>query len=295
MRAEDRVGIAVRRADGTVGVDAFNTEAGRLASSRIGRMWGIRALFALRASSETARRALRTMTKLLDEGADVPDDGKKVGQKALSRGGVIVAATIGAGLGLIVQFGLFRVAPLVLAKEAGLTGAWFLIVEAILRLVLLLGALRLVALMPQSRRLLAYHGAEHKAIAALEGDWPLRPDIVGRFSRFHPRCGTSFLVGSSLLSIPIYGIVLALTGAFSYPALILTRLVCAPFITALALEGQRLVARGDGWFSRLLRLPGLAAQRVTTQEPGEEELEVACAALNAALGRDTRPMSAHAA
>lgn len=287
MRTGDRVAIAVRRSDGTIGVDTFDAPAGRLAASRLGRLWGVRSVFALRASSRTAQKALRVMADLL--GAPDADTDSATSEKdakqPLSRGGIIAAAAIGGVIGLIVQFAVFRVGPLVLAKEAGLTGGWFLIAEALLRLALLLGALRLAALLPQSRRLLAYHGAEHKAIAAYEGSWPLRADIVARFSRFHPRCGTSFLVGSSLISIPIYGIVLAMTGAFSYPALIATRLLCAPFITALALEGQRIVARGDGRLRAVLRLPGLAAQRITTQEPKETELEVACAALIAATDR----------
>jgi uncharacterized protein YqhQ len=133
------------------------------------------------------------------------------------------------------------------------------------------------------RRILSYHGAEHQAIAALEAGAPLTAAAAAGFTRFHPRCGTSFLVVSAVVSVGVYGVVLWATGNFSYLALITTRILLAPVVTAIAFEFQRQAARlSDGpW--RFLSAPGMWAQHLTTRPPGIDELEVAVAALREAL------------
>ena len=129
------------------------------------------------------------------------------------------------------------------------------------------------------RRILSYHGAEHQAIAAYEAGAPLTAAAAAGFTRFHPRCGTSFLVVSAVVSIGVYGVVLWATGNFSYLALITTRIVLAPVVTAIAFEIQRQAARLSGGRWRFLSAPGMWAQHLTTRPPGAEELEVAVAAL----------------
>jgi uncharacterized protein YqhQ len=203
---------------------------------------------------------------------------------------VVLGALLGAGL----QIAAFRVGPVVIAKELGLTGAAFIVVDAALRLLLLLATLRLITFFPPFRRLLAYHGAEHKAIAAYEGGRPATAAVAAGFSRFHPRCGTSFLVVSGLVSIVFYGAVLAITGVFTYPALIATRLLGGPIVTAISFELQRQAAMRAHGRWRFLSWPGLAAQRVTTAPPERAELEVACAALAVALEQPV-PATAEAA
>ena len=163
--------------------------------------------------------------------------------------------------------------------------------DALIRLGLLLGTLMLMSLLPPFRRILRYHGAEHQAIAAHESGAPLTAAAAAGFSRFHPRCGTSFLVVSALVSIAVYGAVLAVTGVFTYPALIATRLLGAPIVTAIAFELQRQAARRAHGRLRFLSWPGMAAQRLTTRPPGPDELAVACAALTVALA-ETAPAPA---
>jgi len=194
-----------------------------------------------------------------------------------------VGVGIGALLGVAQQVGLFRVGPVVIAKEAGLTGAWFIIADAMIRLLLLLGMLMVMSLLPPFRKILKYHGAEHQAIAAYEAGAPLTAGAAAGFSRFHPRCGTSFLVVSALVSIAVYGAVLAITGVFTYFALIATRIIGAPVVTAIAFEFQRQAAKRAHGRLRFLSWPGMAAQRLTTASPDAEQLEVACAALKVAL------------
>jgi uncharacterized protein YqhQ len=157
------------------------------------------------------------------------------------------------------------------------------VADAALRLFLLLGLLWVLSLLPPFRRILAYHGAEHQSIAAHEAGAPLTAAVASGFTRFHPRCGTSFLVVSALVSIVVYGAVLAVTGWFSYFALIATRILGAPVVTAIAFEVQRQAAKRAGGRLRFLSAPGMMAQRLTTAKPGPEELEVAVAALRVAL------------
>ena len=125
--------------------------------------------------------------------------------------------------------------------------------------------------------------SQHKVIASFESGAGITPFAAAGKSRFHPRCGTSFLVVSALVSIGVYGAVLAVTGIFTYPALILTRILGAPIVTAITFEIQRQAAKHANGRLRFLSWPGMAAQQLTTREPRHEELEVACRALDVAL------------
>lgn len=274
MRAGTQVAVAVRRPDDEqVQVETFPIQAGGFAASGLGRLPFVRSALAVRQAASTGRQALEVMGRLT--GAAEPVEGSGTLARVVAAVSVVTLAAL--------QVAVFRIGPIVVAKEAGLTGVWFLLTEAALRLVLLIGALRLIALTRPARLLLAYHGAEHMAIAAHEAGRELSVASASVCSRFHRRCGTSFLVGSSLISVLIYGPLLALPGGFTYPVLIATRLLLAPVVAAVALEGQRVVADGRGRLARALSLPGLAAQRLTTASPSPAELEVAIASLEAVL------------
>lgn len=276
MRAGTSVGVAVRHADtDEILVDGFEAPAPRGAWAR----WPLmRGLFAIRTAVTTGQRAMRIGEEMrYSVPADHPDavDEEPAPNKLL----VALAALVGVG----VQVAAYRVAPVVIAKEAGLEGAAFIVADAALRLGLLLATLMLLAKVKPFRRILRYHGAEHMVIAAHEAGAPLTARAAAAFSRFHPRCGTSFLVVSALVSIAVYGAVLAVTGVFTYLALIATRIIGGPIVTAISFELQRQASRlADGpW--RFLSSPGMAAQRLTTKQPEHYELEVACAALERAL------------
>jgi uncharacterized protein YqhQ len=287
MRTRTRVGVAVRReADGAIVTETFDLQP---PSARWTRMPLMRGVVAIRQALVTGQKSIaigerlrweepeaakaRTGTAL----ASIEAEEKSMG--AWTKVAVGAGALLGAGL----QIALFRIGPIVIAKEAGLTGAAFIVADAAIRLALLLGMLWLLSLLPPFRKILKYHGAEHQAIAAHEAGAPLTAAAATGFSRFHPRCGTSFLVVSAVVSIAVYGAVLAITGVFTYPALIATRLIGAPIVTAIAFELQRQASRlADGpW--RFLSWPGLWTQRLTTARPDPAELTVACAALGVAL------------
>lgn len=282
MRTPDRVGIAVRREeDGAIVTESFVVHPPR---GRWARWPLMRGVVAIRGAVVTGQKAMTIGERLRWE-ETVPEGEEDAAAEQAPMLGFWgkVGVGIGAILGVLLQVAIFRVGPVVIAKEAGLTGAAFIVADAMIRLLLLLGTLLVMSWLPPFRKILKYHGAEHKAIAAHEARAPLTAAAAAGFTRFHPRCGTSFLVVSALVSIAVYGAVLAITGVFTYFALIATRIIGAPVVTAIAFELQRQAAMRATGRWRFLSWPGTAAQRLTTAEPTEAELEVACAALEVAL------------
>jgi uncharacterized protein YqhQ len=277
MRTPARVGVAVREeGTGRIVTEGFDLEPPR---GRWARWPLLRGVHAMRTAVRTGQQAMGLSERLRWGVADAADEEEDEGLGWAGKTLVVAGALVGMGLQILA----FRVAPVVIAKEAGLTGAAFIVADAALRLLLLLGTLLVVSLFGPFRRILAYHGAEHQTIAAHEAGAPITAAAAAGFSRFHPRCGTSFLVVSAVVSIGVYGAVLAITGVFTYLALIATRIVFAPVVTAITFELQRQAARRANGRLRFLSWPGMAAQHLTTRRPGPEELEVAVAALHEAL------------
>jgi uncharacterized protein YqhQ len=283
MRTSRRVGIAVRQeATGGIVTEGFDLDP---PSGRWLKLPLARGILAMRTAISTGKEAMLIGDRLrwAEPVSDDADAGEPPEDEPLGWGAKVLMV-VGAAIGILVQLLAFRVAPIVIAKQAGLTGAAFIVADAAIRLALLLGTLLLMSMLRPFRRILSYHGAEHQAIAAYEAGAPLTAAAAAGFTRFHPRCGTSFLVVSAIVSIGVYGVVLWATGNFSYLALITTRIVLAPVVTAIAFEIQRQAARLSSGRWRFLSAPGMWAQHLTTRPPGAEELEVAVAALHEALG-----------
>ena len=139
------------------------------------------------------------------------------------------------------------------------------------------------------RRLFQYHGAEHKTIACHEAGLALTPEHAQRFSRLHPRCGTSFLLVVMVVAIFVF----APLGLPAWYWLIATRILGVPLVAGLSYEVIRATARhrGAGW-ARLVTWPGMQLQKLTTREPDPDQLEVAIAALVAVL--ENEPADARA-
>jgi uncharacterized protein YqhQ len=283
MRTRNRVGVAVRREDdGAIVTESFDVDPPTARWTRLPLMRGV---VAIRTAVSTGQKSMSISERLRWEEVRAEREHEESGeaeQEGIGFWGK-VAIGVGALVGAGIQIAAFRIGPIVIAKEAGLDGAWFIVADAAIRLALLLGTLLLLSLFRPFRKILKYHGAEHQAIATHEAGLPLTAFAAAGFSRFHPRCGTSFLVVSALVSIAVYGAVLAVTGVFTYPALIATRLIGAPIVTAISFEIQRQAARHADGPLGVLSLPGLWAQRLTTAPPTHAELDVACAALACAL------------
>ena len=183
-----------------------------------------------------------------------------------------------------IGLGIFFYVPLLLTDWLGArTGFWFNLVDGIIRMIFFLGYLTLITQMKDIRRVFEYHGAEHKSIFNFEEKKALLPETAATFTRFHPRCGTSFLLIVMLVSIFVFmGL-----GRPETVADRLLRLAFIPVIGGLSYEFIRLSDKGyRNSFWRLFILPGLWLQRLTTKEPDLRQLEVAIVSLKAALGEN---------
>jgi uncharacterized protein YqhQ len=183
------------------------------------------------------------------------------------------AIVIALSLGLS---SFFFVVPFLLTTLFKLQGVLFNIVESIVRFLLFLLYLTLVSMWADFKRILQYHGAEHKTINAFEAKVSLKVVNVKNFSRIHPRCGTSFILIVMFISILLFSIMPNL----GFYMRLAYRVLLIPFIGALSYELLKLSDRyKDSSITRILTLPGMAFQRLTTREPDDDMVEVAIKAL----------------
>lgn len=196
--------------------------------------------------------------------------------------GVIMA--IASVLGIALAIALFFFLPTVLfnlleAVAPGEISGWRSIFEGVIRIGIFVGYVVLVGMVPDIKRTFQYHGAEHKTIFCYENDLPLTVENVRKQKRFHPRCGTSFLI-----LMLVIGIIVGFFIPFSNPFLrTFTKLLCIPVIMNVGYEVQKACARHDGWLSRAVTAPGLWMQRLTVKEPDDKMIEAAIAAMEAVI------------
>ena len=196
--------------------------------------------------------------------------------------GVIMA--IASVLGIALAIALFFFLPTVLfnlleAVAPGEISGWRSIFEGVIRIGIFVGYVVLIGMVPDIKRTFQYHGAEHKTIFCYENDLPLTVENVRKQKRFHPRCGTSFLI-----LMLVIGIIVGFFIPFSNPFLrTFTKLLCIPVIMNVGYEVQKACARHDGWLSRAVTAPGLWMQRLTVKEPDDNMIEAAIAAMVAVI------------
>ncbi|MGH2908890.1 MAG: DUF1385 domain-containing protein, partial [Solirubrobacteraceae bacterium] len=257
---------------GAIEVRSFPITAGRRAVRRVPIVRGVVALWD---SLAIGLRALQiaAVAQLPREGGEVPEipPGAWVAM-------MVVSLAFAVGLFFVVPVGATS-----LIRHA-LGSAWlFWVVEGALRTAIFLGYLTLLARMRELRRVLEYHGAEHKVISCHEAGDELTPERAARYPRLHPRCGTSFLLIVMVISIFVF----APIGLPAWWVLVLTRIVGVPVIAGLAFEVSRWAGRHRTrrWVG-LVMWPGLQLQRLTTREPDLDQLAVAIASLRAVLATE---------
>jgi len=210
----------------------------------------------------------------------------------------LIASIIGTVLGLALSFGLFFFLPTFIGnlirssfnRIADMN--WVIsIIEGVLRLALFIAYILLVSLLKDIRRTFEYHGAEHMSVFCYEAEEDLTVENVRKYSRFHPRCGTSFLIVMMIIGVIISMVIPNFTkfGFSSTAAMwlrLLVKLAIFPFIIGLGYEFIRFAGKHDNIIVRILSAPGLWIQRLTTKKPDDLQLEVAVVSLRAALGID---------
>ncbi|MCW3013585.1 MAG: hypothetical protein JWO02_677 [Solirubrobacterales bacterium] len=195
-------------------------------------------------------------------------------------------------LALLMSVGLFFVIPVgltSLVKDQLGSAFLFWLVEGMLRTAIFLGYLVLVSRLRDLRRLFEYHGAEHKTISCYEAGLELTPENAQRFSRLHPRCGTSFLLIVMIVSIFAF----APIGLPAWYLLVATRILGVPLIAGLSFEIIKLTGkhRRTAW-AKAIMWPGMQLQKLTTREPDLDQLAVAIAAMDAVLATQSADATA---
>lgn len=290
MRAADRWAVAVRRPSGDIWLECHPLPE---TSGRARRWPLVRGAVTLVGSLRVGMAAL-AIAATRSERVPLTAEGEEPIEPPV--GGALALAG-----GLFV--GLFVVLPIVLAVglDAALGGRLagsvaLDLVDAALRTALFLGYLLGVSRVAGIRRVFQYHGAEHQTIAAWEHGDALEPAAVTRYSTVHVRCGTNFLALTMLLSAVLLTAASALLRPDASAGWLATlgvalavRLALLPLVAGLAYEGLRLgAAHGDGPLVKLVMLPGLWLQRITTQPPEPDQVEVAIRAFEAVVPAEER-------
>lgn len=192
---------------------------------------------------------------------------------------------IGLVIGIVIAVGLFMWLPkFVVGLIKPLTQSRIIrsVAEGIVKILIFVAYMALTGLMKDIRRQYEYHGAEHKTIACHEAELPLTVENVKKQTRFHKRCGTSFIFITLIISIFAMCFV-PFTVRWQR---VVSSFALLPLVVGISYECIRLAGNHDNWFTKILSAPGLAMQRITTREPDESQIEIAIAALTPCIPQD---------
>lgn len=300
MRGVSNAAMAVRMKDGGIDVEEWELKA---------RKWYEKTPF-IRGSINFVTQLMdgyKCMMKSAEKSGMLDDDGSeepskfekwlddKFGDK-LTNAIMTVAMVIGVALAVV----LFLFVPSYLfslietaAGDVDIS-MWKSTFEGVLKLILFVAYMAVVAQMKDIKRTYEYHGAEHKTIACYEAGKPLTVENVRPMCRFHPRCGTSFIIITLLVSILFYSIVPIEPGqwfsiennALAVMLRVVIKLAFLPLVVGIAYELIRLAGKYTNVFTRVLSAPGLWMQRLTTREPDDSQIEVAIAAMKPCLPKE---------
>ena len=232
----------------------------------------IRGVIALGESLKIGFKALG-----ISANAQLPEEEEEISSGMWS-GTVLLSILLAVGLFFLIPVGLTS-----LIKDQLGSSLLFWLVEGLLRTAIFLGYLLALSRLRDLRRVFEYHGAEHKTISCFEAGMPLTPANAERFSRLHPRCGTTFLLLVMVVAIFVF----APIGLPAWYWLLLTRIIGVPLIAGISFELIKLSGRHRRrrWV-RAIMWPGIQLQYLTTREPDRAQLAVAIAALEAVLAAE---------
>lgn len=293
MRAPGSVATAVRRANGDIVVaherysslnERWNLQKVPIARGAIGLVdmmyLGIKTL------NWSAEMAMQDA-----EAEEAKSNGtvKRNGQaKKKSNAALIFTLVLALTVGIVIFF----VTPLFLATklfQVEQTALAFNLVAGGIRIAILLAYLGGISMMRDVKRLFQYHGAEHKAVFTFELSDDLIPAVAQKHTRFHPRCGTSFLLIVMFVAIISFAlldqVLIQWFGKMTLPLRLVTHLPFIPIVGGIAYEFIKFSAKHSAtWWGKVIIAPGLWLQKITTKEPDEGQLQVALVALKCALG-----------
>ncbi len=280
MRGPKKTAMAVRHVSGEIVTEAWDNPG----DTRPKWMkWPfIRGVFNMIDSLRVGYKCLMRSAELAGLEDEQPKtEAQQKSESALMNVLMIISAALGVALALV----LFMWLPVQLVSWLGLvwkaaTGRLIKsLLEGLLRIVIFLGYIVVISQMNDIRRVFMYHGAEHKSIFCYEKGLPLTVENVREQKRFHPRCGTSFMVLMLLVGV-IVSILIPVQAPFWRTV---CKLACLPLTVAIGYELIKLAGRKDTWLTRALSAPGLWVQRITTREPDDRMIECAITSLSAVI------------
>lgn len=292
MRAPGRVATAVRRSNGEIVVKQqdYTSLAERNPVFKLPVLRGavglIEMLFlgigTLNFSAEVAIQDAEESERTKGNG-----EKKKTPKKTSSvRLALMVLFSLAVGVAIFFVTPIFITTRLFNVEQDAF---WFNVIAGAIRLAILLGYLAGISMMKDIKRLFAYHGGEHKAVFTFESQGELTVETAKNYTRFHPRCGTSFLLIVMVAAILMFSVLdsfmIVMLGKLSLAIRLMTHLPLIPVVGGVAYEFIRWSARKTSSpLVKILVAPGLWLQRITTSEPDREQLEVALVAIKCALG-----------
>lgn len=209
----------------------------------------------------------------------------KMGEKLVN-----VVTAIGSVLGVVLAFLLFFYVPVLVFNKAnewanGAITDFQGLIEGVMKILIFVIYIAIVSRMKDIKRLFMYHGAEHKSIACYEAGLDLTVENAKKCTRFHPRCGTSFIFVVLIFSIVFYTIIAKIFPVIAADRILwlILKLVFLPIIMGICYEFIRYAGKHDNLFVKIVSAPGLWMQRLTTKEPTDDILEVGIAAIKAVI------------
>lgn len=287
MRGIDKAAMACRLPDGTVDLEKWPLKGGKN-PPWYRKVPFVRGIFNFVVSLVDGYKCLTRSSEKQITDDDEEEETKfekwldeKFGDKLMP---IISGISMVLGLGLAVV--LFMLVPSAVSKFIdkyiiSLSAFGKNVIEGILKIAVFIAYTALTALMSDIKTTYEYHGAEHKTIACYEHGEELTPENVKKYTRFHPRCGTSFIFLVLFISIFINTIFRVSWGNIFVRMLI--KILLLPIVTGIAYELIRLAGRYDNIVTKIISAPGLWIQRITTREPNEKQIECAIAALEACI------------
>jgi uncharacterized protein YqhQ len=277
MRSPHAWGIAVRKPSGAI--VSHSEPLDRPSDKHKWMAWPVvRGVITLGHAMALGFKALRFSANAALDEMPINDEGKTV---QISGWMVAVNAIISVAFFIF----MYKFLPLVAATELKRVSPvfgnqiLFNVVDGVIRLALFLLFIWGVSLFADIKRVYQYHGAEHKTVFAFEAHDPMQPAAVQKYSTFHPRCGTSFLMTVMLISILVYCLIPVTT----FWARFGIRVALLPVIAGVSYEIIRFAAKHRGSLFALMTAPGLWLQRITTKSPSDDQVECAIDALNHAM------------
>ncbi len=277
MKSPEQYSIAVRKPDGTIDVQVFDNN--KVKFQKIPVLRGIMNFFD---SLVTGYKSLMHSAEIAMEGEFEEDAFDRWVKEHFGEKSSEIITMIAGVLGGMLALVLFMVLPTTIAgllDKVIPLGGFKNVVEGVSKLAVFVLYLWLVSKMEDIRRTFCYHGAEHKTIACYEAGLPLTVENVKKHTRFHPRCGTSMMFIILIVSIVVFSFVPwkgTLNRAFM-------KVLFLPVVVGISYEILRYTGRHTNACTRLLAAPGLWFQRLTTNEPEDDMIEVAIASVNALL------------